>query len=484
MWQCAVSMDANLEKAVIPLSNTKYIAISHVWGRALWRFIPGVQYRVLASDKKAKFIAEELRSIVKDNYFWMDILCVDQCNKAARIAITQLIPAIFRNAQRTVFIRDGDGPQKCCAAVMGDCSPTNFRALEAHWSKAHPKQLMDESILSRLWVFQETILSEQIQFVTCDETAPVFENICENDRFREVSRFEKDLHSLAEAWAVSADGLSSELFSQKFKIAFLNSSTVSRTTAVTQTHPTLLVHEDLAGHFDSIRTAREPRDFILATAPHNGFYRVPENARFMTFADLFHDYLHKYKSAQGQHLQPLYIGDSRLSLRELRSGTLPACTSVPEPACLGDFVKLLDGPVLAVRQRISAKSSDTITSKGLSWHVAAYPVRVKSISIPNTVLDCVELAVKAFYTSPLLRETCLNQLHQIQLHSKRRQTQWDPKTSLVSNDTLIVISFLHSVALDLWDLESLRKIRNKWASKLEDGLLLTILKVTEDCWCK
>jgi hypothetical protein len=68
--------------------------------------------------EKANFIAQMLPSIVETEYFWMDILCIEE-DTDARIAATQHIPAIFRSAQRTIVIRDSPGIQGCIPAMAG-----------------------------------------------------------------------------------------------------------------------------------------------------------------------------------------------------------------------------------------------------------------------------------------------------------------------------------------------------------------------------
>jgi hypothetical protein len=87
-----------LELANVPISTTKYFAISHVCGEAEWMHVPGVG-SVLMLRKKSRFIRNELRNIAEGNYFSMDILCINQRNKNARIAVTRHIPAIYRNAE-------------------------------------------------------------------------------------------------------------------------------------------------------------------------------------------------------------------------------------------------------------------------------------------------------------------------------------------------------------------------------------------------
>src|SRR2546423_2353302 len=97
-----------LSADVFPMAF-QYLAISHAWGQPKWQHIPGIEGQVLASESKAKFIAQRLPGLVGADYFWMDILCVDQKDKGARVAVTQYIPQIFRHAQRTIFVKDDVG---------------------------------------------------------------------------------------------------------------------------------------------------------------------------------------------------------------------------------------------------------------------------------------------------------------------------------------------------------------------------------------
>ena len=470
-----------LEKAVLPLRNTRYIAISHVWGKSAWRFIPDVPGRVLSSNKKAKFIATELRRIVNGSYFWMDILCVDQSNKGARIAITQLIPDIFRNAERTIFVRDGDGARECCASALDDCSSSRFSSFSSHWMNFHRNELPEERVLSRLRVFQETILSDTIEFVSCDNVAQAYPELSEKDQRMEVDRFDKHFHSLADAWAASANGLSRELLSQKFKIAFLNNTTISRTTPTTKTYSTLLGHDDFAMQIDCARSASEPRDFILATAPHNGFYRVPENARHMTFSELFSDYIHQYEKEHGHRVRPLYTGESKLSLADLATGSLPASIPVPEPTCLGDLVKLFQGPILAahvdflytaaVPQFATAKNDNSVTLRHIDRRIQcrAYRVKVSAVSIPTAIMDLVDLTLKTFSYSDLLWYSSMNELHHVQMQSKFYRTEWRSIMNTPSEDTLGVMSLLHDLAHDLFALGKPEKVLAKWRIMCEHG---------------
>src|SRR5271169_5272470 len=96
--------------------------------------------------------AKELPSIVSDEYFWMDILCIDQNDKDSRVAVTQYIPIIFRNAERTILIKEGGSAKMCCAKAVGEFSTREDfdERLFLHYLKTHSKEAWLEGVLSRL----------------------------------------------------------------------------------------------------------------------------------------------------------------------------------------------------------------------------------------------------------------------------------------------------------------------------------------------
>jgi hypothetical protein len=144
----------------------EYLAISHVWGTIEWRKVSGVQGDVLTSERKAAFIADELPALVGENAFWMDTLTVNQRDQAEVIATVQAIPDIFRDAARTIAVREGDGFYHCCVNAAGDAD--NWRDFKqrmmSHGCEQHWEHVRDESYLQRLWTLQECLLSHTIQF--------------------------------------------------------------------------------------------------------------------------------------------------------------------------------------------------------------------------------------------------------------------------------------------------------------------------------
>jgi hypothetical protein len=163
------------ERLVLSTHDTKYIAISHSWGSPTWRRIQGAEGEIWASEERAAFIQNRLPSIIGDNYFWMDIMCVDQRNQGANISVPKHIPPIFRHAERTLILRDGAGFRDCCIQAVGDFDSWSLTEDEEHTTArcrladhcqtVHASECLNEGVLSRLWVYQEVLLSDNIQFV-------------------------------------------------------------------------------------------------------------------------------------------------------------------------------------------------------------------------------------------------------------------------------------------------------------------------------
>jgi hypothetical protein len=163
---CHYEDDQVVRRKANPGDGTKYVAVSHVWGETDWLDVPGVVGKVRATKEKVNFITQQLQSIVGEEEFWMDILCVDQMDRAARIAITQYIPAIFRSAQKTIMIRDSNRLQNCCVAAFGDMHNFDVNEvtvlLNAHLKSDHKGTTHTEGVMSRLWLLQEIVISDMV----------------------------------------------------------------------------------------------------------------------------------------------------------------------------------------------------------------------------------------------------------------------------------------------------------------------------------
>jgi hypothetical protein len=163
-------------------SHTKeleYVAISHVWGKWEWQPVEGIEGDIKISNDKSKFIKDRLPALVGEYAFWMDTLTVNQRDQTEVIATVQAIPAIFRDAVKTIAVREGDGLYNCCSAVTDGFE--NYeglsRKLLAH-TEEHFEHLHVESYLQRLWTLQECLLSHTIEFVVgTDGNSPELQNV-------------------------------------------------------------------------------------------------------------------------------------------------------------------------------------------------------------------------------------------------------------------------------------------------------------------
>jgi hypothetical protein len=343
---CRFESDGMLKRWFKVTADITYIAISHVWEKVSWRCIPGVPGEVLASQIKAEFIAQKLSALVGRNYFWMDILCVDQSDKAARIAVTQHIPTIFRSAKKVILIKDGSAFRDCCVRTIGDIprwfNPNNEGRQQFfdHYSACHPQSVgLSEGVLTRLWPFQEIILSDRLQFVNCDGAIEVVDNAKDQTNQKAVSavtHFITSLQNLSQSWAMFAVSPAAQY---GFFRAFITNGSVSRTQSeLPMQVPSI---REICMHYNSVRRTTKPRDFILAIMPQYRFYTVPQNAREMTFGELFID------CSQSAERNGLQIGWSKSSYATYGSGEEPisgfaglAPNTIPEPKCLGDLMKL------------------------------------------------------------------------------------------------------------------------------------------------
>jgi len=373
---CRYGELGRLMKAIVPIDDVEYIAVSHVWGDdAEWRHFTDVDGDVLASKEKLKFLEDRLASVVGRKWFWMDILCVDQRDDDARISVTQHIPTIFRRAQRTVVIRGAAGLRDCCVKayeLLPGGEVYDYVTVRTHHNKTHDGLRFDESVLTRLWPLQEIILSDCIQFVRCENVADKEITFTSPHGAMSISSANilNDLLSLAITWAFHADNPSgSSTPVVEFQKAFLNCAFVSRSPMTR--HRSVPANAELLMHLDSTRRTSKPRDFILAIMPQYKFYTVPKEAKLMDFGKLFVDCCNQLGRVQlpsDGAMTPL------LSFGSIKSSNIfTAMDNIPQPASLGDFVKLLGGG-----------------SPTLPLDMSARPVQVQEV-VTSEVLGAISL---------------------------------------------------------------------------------------------
>jgi len=348
-----------LVKAIKNLHDIEYTAVSHVWGETQWRTIKGVEDEVRVSREKAYFLENQFPAIIGAEWFWMDVMCIDQRDDAARIALTKQIPEIFRNAQKTLAVRETWGVQYCCPEatedirmwiVKGDKDSAE-RIFEHYGRQPMHVARGDEGFLTRLWVFQELLLSDTVQFVRCQdidygaEKMKELLSLCSSNTFSTLI-FDAwtGIRSLARAWVVAENEAGDHIAIQddveKFIYAFIGDGTVSRRSGKhSHDRPRNFNYLD---HMFSKRRTSKPRDFILAIMPQYDWYWVPEKARQMTFEELFLDACVQ-ATQKGAHMRPrlgpLITAEWTDLINIVRNPA--ATTNIPIPECLGDMSRLV-----------------------------------------------------------------------------------------------------------------------------------------------
>ncbi|KAJ9642873.1 hypothetical protein H2199_004394 [Coniosporium tulheliwenetii] len=325
--QFARFVDGHLTLQCARTTELEYIAISHVWGETGWLRIPNVDGEVLASRSKAEFIEKKLPALVGESVFWMDTLTVNQKNQAEVIATVQVIPTIFRDATRTIAIRESD-------------VQANLR---------NSKELL------------------------CNRT------FTENQT--EIERVSDSLFVLAHSF-IGDQGLKGI---ESFIRAYVDGGTIVRSKPL-ERDDTEDIHTGTfrAVQLASNRSASKPRDYIFATMPQFPWYHYPAGAEQMSFGDIFVD-LYEQASRAG-HASACRI---TRSMTDLEANADPnnawlSSAQQPEPACLGDFLKLLG-------QRLPSKTPGDPDNVHLTTVV--YVVELTG-QPPNTVIGVIESAMR------------------------------------------------------------------------------------------
>jgi hypothetical protein len=244
-----------------PLETTKYTAVSHIWGDeelTAWRKVKGIAAKVMASEQKVVFLEEELPALVRNEYFWMDILCIDQNDMARKTAIVKLIPTIFRRATKTLVVKDGNGIKRCCTVCLPPGGAIWVQKLIDHIVSNHDNEFLSEGVCERLWLLEEIILSDNLQFVTCKAPSPTKTNELMFDPYKSHSEAKgliDNIIVLANAWLRHGEDKEIQLNDPGFVNfigAFIGDGIVSRAAGIPTAHSQSLL-SGLSIHNNSIR---------------------------------------------------------------------------------------------------------------------------------------------------------------------------------------------------------------------------------------
>lgn len=274
------------------------------------------------------------------------------------------------------MLRDGTAFGECCAAVIGetvdDDAEGSAESRGFGWEKSfinhhkaeHSRSHSDEVVLSRLWMMQEILLSDHIQFVQCD-TGPLNLRGYPSEYGRKWASISlrENLKILASSWSLMWRDASATTESKlqdvrNFLLTFLTYGTVSRGRAQNLSSFSVLgVGCSVWLDTNSLHRATKCRDYILAVMPRFEFYKVPNGVRQMSFGELFANCFLQLEAETSRikypgTLEPLIPAPFETGLTTPRPSI-----NIPEPRCLGDFAKLLSGPKLSLQVLDSATGS-------------------------------------------------------------------------------------------------------------------------------
>lgn len=125
--------------------------------------------------------------------------------------------------------------------------------------------------------------------------------------------------------------------------AYMNCGTVTRVRSLDRTAEDTL-HTIEGGQFRlvnqaSIRVVEKPRDYIFATMAQFPWYNSPLNVNDVSFTDIFRD-LYDQSSTSGHRFTPRIL-QSMTDPNAVNEDAWKPSDDQPDPACLGDFIKLI-----------------------------------------------------------------------------------------------------------------------------------------------
>jgi hypothetical protein len=384
---CRFGEDGKLSKHQIDICTTEYITISHVWCLPSWHNIPSIPWKFLATPQKARWISEELPKLVRNCYFWMDILAIDQESRDDRLGVVDHIPSLYKNSQKTIVVRERGGFEECCAVYIPDYQNeiessvfSAQRQCMIHWKGSHPNGI-EEVWFGRIWPLQEIMLSNKLQFTICQSNGSTTRSspstplrapqqqlgriLAGESRVLNLGslyRLFDTLHSVAEAWVAYGisipEGKKESMAEYRarhkpFIEAMLNNGEIERDSQHRGDRyysPYSLLEDESKSHRETSKT----RDFILAIFPKWTWYKKPEKVGSSSFGEIFLDAFRQWKNnADWKDDQSSKLGADEgvvfypriprgllefrtVSARASRKGSV----EIPEPLWLGDFTKL------------------------------------------------------------------------------------------------------------------------------------------------
>ena len=341
-----------------------------------------------------------------------------------RVSVTKYILTIFRSTTKTLVAREGTGLRYCCAKAVPEISKLLAKTLEANKAHGFPSMhykdqpshqpKAEDGILTRLWPFQEIILSDNLQFVRCEGSA---ENDSQSNPFTPATittPIIKTMLNLGYNWTHYHTDVFHGLKDTNmmpFVRAFIENVTVSRGKRWYSDQDSI---SKVVSYHHTPRYTTNSRDFILAIMPQCYWYSVPSDAKDMTFGGLFLDMCLQVKKANDPLFCP-HVSSGTTRKFDIIFEPTPT-ESVPMPQTLTEFMNLLVGLHLGVRLPPRPKQ------------LPVYPIEVRNALGALDIVKAFDVIIFTMQEStPLWESSLVANSHQIGLLSvnSRNPSEWD-----------------------------------------------------------
>ncbi|KAK3323290.1 heterokaryon incompatibility protein-domain-containing protein [Cercophora scortea] len=300
-------------------TDDDYIAISHVWGtpETVKEFtVDGVKWDVSLSPGKRDILTLLQRDdICGDNWFWMDLFCIDQTDSPTISIAEQLmaIPLVYKSSRCVKVLVESPVCQLWQDKVMQafETRPIDPDALQEE-ELAHGRScshlLITDPWFERLWTRQEGLYANVLRFVVLQPVP------CARLEIGPV----KDRQGPVKGWIAHGTLLEKRFLVEEFlrdKLAYHGKKEQSRDASAAEAALLFSLYVDVVyrhcanfalvyecepgpdskynpimAAWRSRRCTTKPCDYILAVFPDIAGYKVPaKGARKMSFPELLRD---------------------------------------------------------------------------------------------------------------------------------------------------------------------------------------------------
>ncbi|KAK5663836.1 hypothetical protein OQA88_39 [Cercophora sp. LCS_1] len=296
-----------------------YIAISHVWGtpETVEEFtVDGVKWKVSLSPGKRDILTILRRDdICGDDWFWMDLFCIDQTDSPTISIADQLmaIPAVYKSSRCVKVLIESPVCQHWQDTVVQafetrPLSSEAFQEEELAHGRSCPHFLFTDPWFERLWTRQEGLYANMLRFVVLQ---PVSCARLEREPMR-------DSQGPVRAWIAHGTLLEKRFLVEEFlldKLAYHGKREQSQDTSADEASLLFSLYIDVVyrhrvnfslvyecepgpdprynpimAAWRSQRRTTKPCDYVLAVFPDIAGYKVPsKGARKMSFPELLRD---------------------------------------------------------------------------------------------------------------------------------------------------------------------------------------------------